>query len=60
MNLTTPVSGLKFNHDSQLLGMYSSEKKNVFKLVCIAAAAAAGCPLTHLLAAATNSCTFPR
>ncbi|KAI8869023.1 WD40 repeat-like protein [Ramicandelaber brevisporus] len=32
-NLTTCVSGIKFNHDSQLMGMFSRQKKDAFKLV---------------------------
>ncbi|KAJ1917900.1 U3 snoRNP protein [Mycoemilia scoparia] len=32
-NLTTPISELMFNHDSQVLGMFSRNKKDQFKLV---------------------------
>jgi hypothetical protein len=33
-NLTTPISTLRFNHDSQLLAMASSAKKDQMRLVC--------------------------
>jgi hypothetical protein len=33
MNLTTSVSKLQFNHDSQILSLSSAEEANAFKLV---------------------------
>lgn len=33
MNLTTPITGIRFNHDSQLMAISSSHAKNQFKLV---------------------------
>jgi hypothetical protein len=33
MNLTTPITSMKFNHDGQILGIASRSKKNAFRLV---------------------------
>jgi hypothetical protein len=33
MNLTTRVDGLRFNHDSQLMAMFSKRNKDAFRLV---------------------------
>ena len=35
MNLTTSISHIVFNHDSQLLGIASSSKKAAFRLVLV-------------------------
>jgi len=35
-NLTTPISTLRFNHDSQLLAMASNSKKDQMRLVRLA------------------------
>ncbi|ORX73981.1 WD40 repeat-like protein [Linderina pennispora] len=32
-NLTTPINGVKFNHNSELMGFYSARKSGQFKLV---------------------------
>ena len=36
-NLTTAITSLRFNHDSQLLAIASNVKKDSMRLVCIAA-----------------------
>jgi hypothetical protein len=34
LNLTTPITHLQFNHDSQILAISSSQKADAFRLVC--------------------------
>jgi U3 small nucleolar RNA-associated protein 18 len=33
MNLTTPIQGVKFNHDSQILAIWASDKRNQLRMV---------------------------
>lgn len=33
MNITTPISGVKFNHDAQMLAIFASDKRNALRLI---------------------------
>ena len=41
-NLTTTITSLRFNHDSQLLAIASNVKKDQMRMVCTGSASAAG------------------
>jgi len=34
LNLTTPITQIRFNHDSQIMAICSSQKESAFRLVC--------------------------